>query len=97
MEERSRQWYNHSGLRFAETAYFFGAFEPCDYGCSGSGGQSACKYSRGTGHSSCDPRSPYIKNHIQVICVCVCVCDCNCLLCHCLLLFQLKCRCCTCR
>ena len=25
--------YNHSGTTFAETSYFFGAYEPLDYGC----------------------------------------------------------------
>jgi hypothetical protein len=37
MEERSRQWWkipqNVSALVFAETSYFFGTYEPVDYGC----------------------------------------------------------------
>ena len=53
MRERSRRWYNHSGLRFAETAYFFGAFLPVDYGCV-----------RRTSDPP-GPLSPYIKNHIE--------------------------------
>lgn len=35
--ERSRQWYNHSGTTFAETSYFFGGYEPIDYGCDRTG------------------------------------------------------------
>eukprot|EP01052_Picozoa_sp_SAG31_P034324 SAG31_NODE_3997_length_3678_cov_2.098351_2_plen_658_part_00 len=53
MRARSVEWYGHNGSRFAETSYFYGAFEPCDYGCNRKPSDPP------------DPISPYIKNHIQ--------------------------------
>eukprot|EP01047_Picozoa_sp_COSAG01_P061945 COSAG01_NODE_7802_length_3052_cov_1.950220_1_plen_632_part_00 len=53
MRERSVQWYKHNGTRFAETSYFYGSFEPCDYGCDRKASDPP------------DPASPYIRNHIQ--------------------------------
>ena len=53
MRERSRRWYKHNGTRFAETSYFYGSFEPVDYGCQRKPTDAP------------DPVSPYIKNHIQ--------------------------------
>jgi alpha-L-fucosidase 2 len=53
MRERSRQWYGHNGTRFAETSFFYGAFEPVDYGCQRKPTDPP------------DPVSAYIKNHIQ--------------------------------
>ena len=34
LQERSLRWYGHNGSTFAETSYFYGSFEPVDYGCS---------------------------------------------------------------
>ncbi len=55
MRERSLQWYKHNGTRFAETSYFYGTFEPSDYGCD--------RHANDTGDPS--PKNKFIKNHIQ--------------------------------
>jgi len=34
MEARAQTWWNASGGVFAETAFFFGAYQPVDYGCN---------------------------------------------------------------
>ena len=51
LQERTLQWYNHSGTTFGETSYFFGAYEPIDYGCNRFGLPEA--------------QSPYIKHYWQ--------------------------------
>ena len=51
LEERSKQWYGHNGSQFAETSYFFGTYEQCDYGCGRSGVPEIT--------------NPYIKHHYE--------------------------------
>ena len=53
LEARSKRWFKHSGARFAETSYFFGAYEPSDYGCDP--------------HAAADPLpvNKYIQRHIE--------------------------------
>lgn len=51
LEERSRQWWKHNGSQFEETTYFFGTYEPVDYGCGRS--------------NKPDAVNPYIKHHYE--------------------------------
>jgi hypothetical protein len=51
LSERTRQWYNHSGTTFGETSYFFGAYEPVDYGCER--------------YNVPEAQSPYIRHYWQ--------------------------------
>lgn len=51
LEERSRQWWRHNGTQFGETSYFFGTYEPVDYGC-GRAGVPDCA-------------NPYIRHHYE--------------------------------
>ena len=53
LEGRGRVWWNlsQSALAFAETSYFFGTYEPVDYGCGRS--------------SEPDITNPYIRHHYE--------------------------------
>ena len=53
LEGRGRTWWklNQSALAFAETSYFFGTYEPVDYGCGRSGEP--------------DISNPYIRHHYE--------------------------------
>lgn len=55
LQERSRQWYGHeNATSFAETMYFFGAYEPVDYAFPG------CSRANATGPEA---TSPYVRHY----------------------------------